>query len=569
MEKKYFLFGILSLILAMVLITRQERNLRQAVLPQPTQEALIVPAVEAKESVREDVPSVQKVAQLWTLANGYVAVSLNELGGGIHEVALKKYARSLVSSEPWKFNENASKNALNLRLVWSDGREQNLANLDFEVRSKSDSHLLLRAPIEGGYLEREYDLPRAGEDPYLIHQTVRIVIDGESEEAFPTSCWASLGSLPPTEGDVNGDHLNFVRYDGRKARFVRPAEFKASNGFFSIGRRSARSIIGERGRIVWGAVKNQFFTSILIPAVPARAFQTQTTMVNDDKGELEEGMGGALLLPLQRSSAGAFEQKMDLYVGPKEYARLDRLGQRQDLVMQFGFFGFISKLLLLLMMAIHRLVQNWGWTIILLTVFIKTLLWPLTSAQVRSTRGMSKLQQPLKEIQAKYKNNPKKVQAETLKLFRENRVNPAAGCLPIFFQIPIFLGLYFMLRTASELRFADFFWIRDLSVADTVGYCCGFPVNPLPLVMGLTMFWQMKMTPTTTQNTTQRRIFQLMPLLFLCFCYRFPSGLVLYWTVQNLLTIIQQWVLNRRLAQEEAVRMPKQPQKRSKKNRKI
>jgi YidC/Oxa1 family membrane protein insertase len=236
----------------------------------------------------------------------------------------------------------------------------------------------------------------------------------------------------------------------------------------------------------------------------------------------------------------------DFYVGPKDYVFLDRLGQEQDLVMQFGIFGFISKMLLLLMKGIYTLFGNWGVTIIILTLIVKLLLWPLTTAQVRSSRKMSRLQEPLKKIKEKYRGNPQKLQAETLKLFRDNRVNPAAGCLPVFIQIPIFVGLYFMLRTTAEMRFAPFLWIPDLSLPDTVAHWGDFPINLLPLLMAASMVWQMKVMPAPSIDGAQKWVFRLMPFIFLIFCYNFPAALVLYWTVQNLLTIAQQIILNRK-----------------------
>jgi len=236
---------------------------------------------------------------------------------------------------------------------------------------------------------------------------------------------------------------------------------------------------------------------------------------------------------------------MEYYVGPKEYTRLEAMGQKQDLIMQFGFFRYISQILLVMMKWVHSIVPNWGLTIIFVTVIIKLILWPLTAIQVRSASRMAKIQKPLQELKEKYKDNPQKIQTETMRLFKENKVNPAAGCLPLLVQLPIFLGLYFMLRTSSELRFANFLWIHDLSVPDTVGFVSGFPVNILPFIMALSMFWQMRSTPTPTTDNMQKKIFQLMPFIFLIFCYNFPSGLVLYWTVQNLLTILQQSLMKK------------------------
>jgi YidC/Oxa1 family membrane protein insertase len=265
-----------------------------------------------------------------------------------------------------------------------------------------------------------------------------------------------------------------------------------------------------------------------------------------DSEQQNDGISAEMMFRVGDIAAqGEYSLALDFYVGPKDFARLDRMHHRQDLVMQFGFFGIVSKFLLFIMLGIHSVVFNWGLAIILLTVIVKLCLWPLTTAQVRASKKMTAIQGPLKELREKYKNNPGKVQAETMKLFKHYGVNPAAGCLPIFIQIPIFFGLYFMLRTSSELRFAHFLWIRDLSLADTIAHIGAFPINILPLVMCATMALQMHMTPMPSADGSQKMIFKLMPVIFLFCCYNFPSGLVLYWTVQNILTILQQCVVSR------------------------
>jgi len=163
----------------------------------------------------------------------------------------------------------------------------------------------------------------------------------------------------------------------------------------------------------------------------------------------------------------------------------------------------------------------------------------VTPVSLRSSKKMATIQEPLKILREKYKDNPQKLQAETMKLFKENRINPASGCLPAVIQIPIFIGLYYMLRSASEIRFQPFLWVRDLSMPDTVGYLGSFPINIMPLLMGVTMVVQMKVTPMPSTDSAQQKIFMLMPFIFLFFCYNFPAALVLYWTVQNLFTIVQ------------------------------
>ena len=182
---------------------------------------------------------------------------------------------------------------------------------------------------------------------------------------------------------------------------------------------------------------------------------------------------------------------------------------------------------------------------VIFTICIKLLTWPLTQIQVRSAKRMAKIQKPLAEIREKYKDNPQKLQSEMMELFKKNKVNPAAGCLPLLIQLPIFFAFYAMLRTASELRFAGFLWIHDLSAPDTVGHLAGVAVNILPLLMAGTMFVQMQLTPSPTTDNTQRRIFQFMPLIFVVSFYSMPAGMTLYWTCQNLFTIAQQLITNR------------------------
>lgn len=551
MQKKHLFLGALAIVAAILLMIGEGH--RVAVVQQTA--AVSAPIAIPSETPPTPIVKTPVVRQrhsesIWVLENDFIRAEISPIGGGIRRILLKKYPERLHSESPWIFNEYDRNDALSLQLK-NKTSQWSLEEIEFLPLQQNANQLILEGKLaDGQIIRREYIINGndGPEDPYTLRHRIRIAA---ADDAIPfTALGVNLGGFPPTDGDATSDYLNFGFYNGKKADFLKLRQFAASSGFFGMGRREARSEITERGHFLWGAVKNQFFVAILTPDSAASAFETAPLPLEID-GRAQEGIRGSLLLPLQ-STADGLTASMSYYVGPKEYTRLDRMGQHQDLVMQFGWFGFISKLLLLLMTGIHALILNWGVTIILLTVLVKLLLWPLTNAQIRSTRGMSKLQKPLKEIQAKYKNNPKKVQAETLHLFRENSVNPAAGCLPIFIQLPIFIGLYYMLRTASELRFAGFLWIQDLSVADTIATWGQFPINPLPLLMGVSMLWQMQMTPNAMANGMQKRIFQFMPLFFLFICYRFPSGLVLYWTVQNLLTILQQWVINRRLNRQDS-----------------
>ena len=233
----------------------------------------------------------------------------------------------------------------------------------------------------------------------------------------------------------------------------------------------------------------------------------------------------------------------EIFAGRKEYYTLSRRGRYLDSVMDLGgFFGFFAKGLLLSMNALHALGLAYGIAIIVITVIIKLLFWPLTKASTKSMKRMAALQPQMKALQEKYKDDPKKMNQKLMEFMKANKVNPLGGCLPMLLQIPVFFGFYKMLQSAIELRGAQFLWACDLSQPDTVMMIPGFhfPVNPLPLIMGVTMLWQARLTPPSPgMDPVQQKIMKYMPMMFMVFLYNFSAGLTLYWTVQNLLTIAQ------------------------------
>jgi YidC/Oxa1 family membrane protein insertase len=194
------------------------------------------------------------------------------------------------------------------------------------------------------------------------------------------------------------------------------------------------------------------------------------------------------------------------------------------------------------MNLLHGWVHDYGFSIILLTACVKAVLWPLQNKANKSMRHMSALAPKMQALKEKYKDDPTKMNQEVMKLYKEHGVNPVGGCLPMMIQIPIFFGLFSMLGQAAELRNASFLWVHDLSQPDTIGHIpgLGFPINILPLIMGATNVWLMRMTPKTG-DTTQQRVMMFMPLIFLFFCYNFAAALALYYTTQNLFTILQLW----------------------------
>ena len=225
-----------------------------------------------------------------------------------------------------------------------------------------------------------------------------------------------------------------------------------------------------------------------------------------------------------------------------------------------GFFGWFAQMLLSSMNGLHALGLNYATAIIVITVIIKLLFWPLTNASTKSMKRMATLQPQMKAIQEKYKDDPVKMNRKIMEFMKEHKVSPLGGCLPMLLQIPVFFGFYKMIQSAIELRGAQFLWACDLSKPDTIFVIpgLGFPVNPLPLLMGVTMLWQARLTPASPgMDPMQQKIMKYMPLMFLFILYNFSAGLTLYWTVQNLLTIAQMKLTKAKA--EPATSAPKGP----------
>ncbi len=235
---------------------------------------------------------------------------------------------------------------------------------------------------------------------------------------------------------------------------------------------------------------------------------------------------------------GSPEFEVKGYFGPKEYETLKAIDPRLTDVIEYGFFTFIAKPLFKALLALYHLVGNWGWAIVLLTIIIRILLFPLTLKGMLSMQKLKDLAPKIKEIQQKYKGDPQRMNAAMMELYRKHNANPMGGCLPMLIQIPIFFAIYRVLLNAIELKGAPWIlWIKDLSQPD--------PYFVLPILMGVTMYLHQKLTPTTITDPTQKKIFEWLPVVFTFFFIAFPAGLTLYWFTNNILSIIQQLIVNK------------------------
>lgn len=567
MDKKNLILGVGCIVIAFGLMIHQSSQMREEYVRQEQSKAAQVIdgsvrvevnssndkssiladetiGVELNKSIQSDIDHNDTLLQnpkIIAIENENLVLKISDIGAGIDNVILKKHkAENTENSTPYIVNEN--RNIPLFTLAFSDYKRQLFSR--YTLKEKSKSRVVFEKIMKNGVaIQRIYSIDDSNLD-YVVNHSIKFI--NHTQKDFDLgNLYLELGGYPATSSDPMGEFLNFGYFDGKKTHFIAVNEFKASSGFFGLGKREARNSIDGNDKIVWGSVKNQFFTTIFTPLNHGNGFVCYPTEVKDNKTQQNiESVIGAIRMSVGHLHAGETKEiKGSIYIGPKDYVLLDKLGGEQDRVMQFGFFGFVSKFLLLIMRGIHAIIPSWGLTIIILTVLVKLILWPLTTAQVRSSRKMMKIQEPMKKLREKYSNNPQKLQSEVLKLFRDHKVNPAAGFLPLFVQIPIFLGLYFMLRTTADMRFMSFLWIKDLALPDTIASIGGFNLNLLPLLMGATMIWQMNVMPNPSAEGAQKFIIKVMPFVFLFICYRFPAALVLYWTVQNLLTIAQQIIL--------------------------
>ena len=291
------------------------------------------------------------------------------------------------------------------------------------------------------------------------------------------------------------------------------------------------------------ALKNRFFVTALVStSAPNLGFSATVARDLASAAYRPQSVSARILLD---SSAKCDSVKSVFYVGPKKQALLWDLGLKD--VMEFGMWRWICYPLVWVLNVFYAVVPNFGVAIILLTILVRLLFWPLTH---KSTVGMKKMQeiQPLmKEIQAKYKDNPQRMQQETFALYREHKVNPMSSCLPMLIQIPVFIALFNVLRSAVELRYAPFLWIGDLSQPEGL-FASWFPfggLNILPILMAATMALQSALTPSGGDPKQQRMMIVMMPLMMLFMFYSFPSALSLYWTLSQVVSIVQMWLIRR------------------------
>jgi YidC/Oxa1 family membrane protein insertase len=240
------------------------------------------------------------------------------------------------------------------------------------------------------------------------------------------------------------------------------------------------------------------------------------------------------------------DHKFKGYMGPKEYKTLEALDPQLVNIIEYGWFTFLAKPMFWMLQAVQEYVGNWGWTIVITTILIKIILFPLSHKGMIGMNRLKELAPKIKSIQEKYGDDKQKASMHMMELYKKEGANPMGGCLPILLQIPVFFAIYRVLLNAIELKGSEIFWITDLAEMD--------PYFILPILMGASMYFQQKITPNQIQDEMQRKVFQLLPVVFTVFFLWFPAGLVLYWLVNNLFTIAHQYYINQMFEKAKEVR---------------
>ncbi|MCU0857425.1 MAG: membrane protein insertase YidC [Pontiellaceae bacterium] len=541
--------------------------------PETLTAAPVDKAAAITASVVQEIPVVQTPSQpeqRLTLANDKIELTVSSYGGTVVSAVLKKYPEhNTDESGPVSLDFNTSP-ALNYTGLAGDGiLEKTSDGLRYTAALGDGRSFVRDLKLDNSYLLTVQDSFINSTDAPWELPALRLST-GPMSNPSSTSSMAGVSSLGiDTFSVANGSRHWGRDIAGRLFTDVEKVN-KSNTALTSIDICPGDVANAPRGfwasvfnRLLfqdlkdqpadWVAAKNKFFVQILTvdngKAVPRI---TAKRSISKKRPSIDQVAAALQFAPARIAGNAPLTRNARMYIGPKDYSLLKTQGMDQVEVMEFrsmGFWKFMNPImypikvaLLWSLNALYAVVRNYGVAIMLLTIIVRVLFWPITHKGTESMRRMQALQPQLKEIQTKYKENPQRLQQETMKFYKDNKVNPMGGCLPMLVQIPVFIALFVVLRSAIELRFSGFLWINDLSEPENL-----FPgmipfagsLNILPLLMTATMVIQQKLTPAAGDPQQQKMMAVMMPLMMLFFFYTMPSGLVLYWTTSNLIMIVQ------------------------------
>lgn len=506
------------------------------------------------------VPTFQSAEESLVLENDLLRLTFTSHGGGARLIELKKYPASVDCSDtaakgvPSALNRFAPLPALTLGAGPLTGDGQ------FSLRKAGNAVHAEKVLANGLVVSQDWALSNG----YFFETVVTVENRGGSAVSIPPHDYV-VGAATPMDRHDMAEVQGAYWFNGEKAEQINKPWFANATLGCSTISTPRTEFSGGNSNVVWAAVHNQFFALIVQPErSPAGVRVVDVPLPKPSPSEVAadgrlnpqpHAYHTSLTYPAQTLQPGEkVVRRHTIYAGPKEYRQLKTSEKQIDLVMDFtGITGICAKALLLLLNGVHSLIPSYGASIVVLTILIKLAFWPLTNASTRSMKRMSTLQPQMNAIREKYKSDPAKMNQKTMEFMKEHRINPMAGCLPLLLTFPVFIGFFFMLRTAIELRGESFLWCCDLSRPDSVyvipgmGFLpllgipgIGLPLNIMPLLYLGTAWWQSTLTPVSPQmDPAQQKMLKYMPVFFGVLFYNYSAGLTLYWTTQNLMTILQ------------------------------
>lgn len=505
-----------------------------------TPEAATPAEIAVEPATEEQAPEV-----LTPLANERVALTLTSHGAGVLQAAILGYPSEMGSDTPVTFDFSDRPAAAPIGYPGLRDR----AGFDV-VATTGDSVSYRKSLPNGLVLSRTLTLG----DGYQLRIADRL----ENTSAAPIALsghglQAGFMANLPGEQDEKTPLLGVDTLTGSESVQYWGAKF---GKWFPLETRSlqSQSVPGPEKNPVhvdWAAVKNKYFAQILTPeegadrcfvdaACGAPVKSTFLFLFPRSSTPIAKVAARLVLPDFQLPAGQTLEQNSTFYIGPKVYTELKANGPHQEDILQLGFWRVIGIWILKLMVWIQAKIwpYSYGLAIILLTFLIRVVFWPLNHKSMVSTRHMQEVQPLIAAMKEKFKDNPQRQQQEMMAIYKEHKINPMGGCLPMLIQIPVFFALFVVLRGAIELRFSSFLWIADLSTPENLFKgVLPFPINILPIFMGVTMWIQQKLTPTS--DPQQQKMMMMMPVIFTFMFYSFPSGLSLYWSVNQVLMIVQ------------------------------
>ena len=484
----------------------------------------------ANSNVNAVVNETQTKGNVITLENDVFRLQINTVGGDVIGSELLKYDAELDSKTPFVLLQNTPQHTYVAQsgLIGKDGIDTKSGRAVYQVEGSSfklaEGQNELVVPFtfqrDGVTYRKVFVLKRGQYDVAVNYE-----INNQSDKAIEVEPYGQLRhSLVDSSGSVAMPTYTGGAYSSSETNYKKYSFSDMENANLSINTKAG-----------WVAILQHYFVSAWIPN---QDVDNQLYTLTDKANNIGSiGYRGPVTV-IQPNSTETLTSK--LWTGPKLQNEMGEVANHLDLTVDYGWAWFIAKPLFWLLTFIQKLVHNWGLAIICVTLVVKAILYPLTKAQYTSMAKMRMLQPKLQEMRERFGEDRQRMSQEMMKLYKDEKVNPLGGCLPLLLQMPIFIALYWTFMEAVELRHAPFFgWIQDLSAQD--------PYYILPILMGASMFLLQKMSPTPVADPMQQKIMNFMPLIFMVFFLWFPAGLVLYWLVSNLITIIQQQLIYRGL----------------------